>query len=376
MDVIRVLEGGISTTVQDLGRYGYQRYGVPVSGAMDPFALRVANLLVGNPEGDAGLEFTLAGARLEFLADTVAAITGADLDPRLDGRPLPMWRAVAAPAGGVLSFDEARDGVRAYLAVAGGIAVPVVLGSRSTYTRARLGGVEGRRLEGGDRLPWSSQEPADRVECRVFSHEGITGYGHSHPLRVVLGPQQHAFTREGIETFLSSTYTVTPMSDRIGCRLDGPTVGHVGAADIISDGVPWGAVQVTGDGKPIVLLADRGTTGGYTKIATVISADLPALAQATPGDMVSFHSVDVEEAHRALKEQEELINGVRNWPAIVFTTRRYRARVDGRQHEVEGGLGETGDGMPSAGTQSRTLRVILGGKSYTFNVEVEAAEGP
>lgn len=325
MNIIELLDGGLLTTVQDMGRYGYQRYGVPVSGAMDLLALRVANILVGNQEGEAGLEITLVGPRLRFLADTVISITGADLAPHLNDEPVSMWQAVAVPRGGTLSFGSFRDGVRAYLAVAGGIDVPRVLGSRSTFTRSRLGGLEGRALRAGDVLSAIGEGPVTRVEGRRLPREQVPIYGHGHRLRVVLGPQDDAFTEEGVQTFLSSTYTVTPQSDRMGYRFQGPRVQHKGGADIVSDGIPFGGVQVTGDGMPIVLLADRGTTGGYTKIATVISADLASVAQALPGDTVSFQSVSVEEAHQALRQQEDLIQRLRDTPPTAFARRRYRA---------------------------------------------------
>ena len=311
MDVIEAIQGGLLTTVQDLGRYGYQRYGVPVSGALDQFALRVANILVGNQDGDACLEIALAGPRLRFLTDTAIAITGADMAPRLDDEPVPMWQAVPVSQDGNLSFGRLRDGATAYLAVVGGIDVPQALGSRSTFTRSRLGGLEGRALKAGDRLSAVGERPVTRVEGRKLPREHVPTYGHSHTLRIVLGPQDDAFTQEGIQTFLSSTYAVTPQSDRIGYRLQGPRIQHRGGADIVSDGIPFGAVQVTGDGMPIVLLADRGTTGGYTKIATVISVDIANLAQAAAGDTVSFQSVSVEEAHQALKQQEDVIQQLR-----------------------------------------------------------------
>ena len=318
MDVIEVIEGGLFTTVQDLGRYGYQRYGVPVSGAMDLFALRVANVLVGNQEEDAGLEVTLLGPDLVFLTDTIIAITGADLAPRLDEQPLAMWRAVAVPWGSALTFAGIRDGARAYLAVAGGIDVPHVLGSRSTYTRSLLGGVEGRALRPGDRLQNSSNRPVNGAEGRKLPQEQVPTYGHSHTLRVVLGPQEDAFTQEGVDTFLSSAYTVTPQSDRTGYRLQGARIQHKAGADIVSDGTPFGAVQVAGDDMPIVLMADRGTTGGYTKIATVISVDLARMAQAAPGDTVLFRSVSLEEAHQAQRQQETMLQQFREMPPMVL----------------------------------------------------------
>ena len=314
MHVIEVQEGGLFTTVQDLGRYGYQRYGVPVAGAVDPFALRVANVLVGNEEGAAGLEITLAGPKLRFLADAVIAITGGDLAPRLDDGPAAMWQAVAVSREAVLSFGKPRDGLRAYLAVAGGIDLPRVLGSRSTYTRSGLGGLDGRPLRAGDRLAVAGGGPAAQPVGRKLPQEHVPSYGNSHALRVVMGTQDDAFTPEGIRTFLSAEYTATHQSDRVGYRYQGPQIQHKGGADIISDGVPFGAVQVTGDGMPIVLLADRGTTGGYTKIAAVISADLAGVAQASPGNATYFREVTLEEAHQALREQEQVVRDLKDTP--------------------------------------------------------------
>ncbi|MCH7706414.1 MAG: biotin-dependent carboxyltransferase family protein [Chloroflexi bacterium] len=310
MKAIEIVEPGLLATVQDLGRYGYQRYGVPVSGSMDQFALRAANLLVGNDEGAAGLEITLIGPRLRFLANAVIAVAGADLAPMLDGQPLPMWQSHEVSRGSTLSFAGIRDGVRSYLSIAGGIDVPVVLGSRSTFTRARIGGFDGRALAQGDTLSIPEGVSTDLGRTRRMPPSRVPVYGHSHNVRVVLGPQDDAFTPRGMETFLSATYTVTPQSDRVGYRLEGLRIEHVAGADIVSDGIPFGAVQVVGDGMPIILMADRGSTGGYTKIAAVISADLPSLAQAAPGDTVAFQSVTVEEAHRVLREQEQLLREI------------------------------------------------------------------
>ena len=374
MDTIEVLDGGFFTTVQDLGRYGYQRYGVPVAGALDQFALRVGNILVGNQEGDAGLEITLVGPRLRFLADTVIAITGASLDPRLDDGPVAMWQAIVIPQGGTLSFGGVQDGMRAYLTVAGGIDVPQVLGSRSTYTRSRLGGLEGRALEPGDTLATFGEGSATPLEGRKLAREQVPAYEHSHTLRVVLGPQDDAFSQEGLHTFLSATYTVTPQSDRIGYRHQGPQIQHKGGADIVSDGIPFGAVQVTGDGMPILLLADRGTTGGYTKIATIISVDIAAVAQAIPGDTVSFQPVTVEAAHQALRQQEDAIQQLRNTPPALFARRRFRATVNGETHDVVTALEEAIPRPPSLDTEAaaprRVVRATVDGETLTFEVEV------
>ena len=312
MRLVEVIKGGAFSTVQDLGRYGYQRFGVPVSGALDQFALRVGNLLVGNEEGDAGLEATFMGPTLRFHFDATIAITGADLSPVLDGRPIPGWATVSIPAGSTLSFKGPRDGIRSYVCVRGGIDVPTVMGSRSTFTRSQFGGFQGRALATGDMLPVADSDSATLQSAeRSLASRDIPRYGHHHTLHVTMGPQDDAFTPSGMDTFLASEFTVTPMFDRMGNRLEGPVIEHTQGADIVSDGTSRGAVQVPGSGKPIVLLADCGTTGGYTKIATVVSTDLSRMAQAQPEDTVVFRSVSLEEAHRALSEQEAFIASLR-----------------------------------------------------------------
>jgi antagonist of KipI len=369
MDIFEIIEGGFFTTVQDLGRYGYQRYGVPVSGAMDLFALRAANLLMGNSSSAAALEITLTGPRIRLLAETVVAVTGADLQPQLDGRRAPSWHPFVAPQGAILSFDGARDGLRAYLAVAGGIDVPVVLGSRSTFARGNLGGFDGRSVQAGDRVR-AGQGARSRVEGRTFPVGLIPSYGHDHPLRVLPGPQHDAFSREGFATFLSSTFVVTSKSDRVGCRLDGPRVAHRGTADIVSDGIPFGAVQVAGDGLPMILLADRGTTGGYTKVATVISADLPRLAQALPGDRVSFREVSLADAHHALRHQEATLDAVTRAVPVVFRQGHMRVTVGGRACAVDVGLVEQGREYSGERVQS-TTEITHHGRASTVEYEID-----
>ena len=304
-DAIEVLRPGILTTVQDRGRFGYQKFGVPVSGGMDEIALRVANALVGNTQGAAGLEITAMGPQLRFPADTVVALTGAEVDAALDGRPVPWYTSFRIRAGQVLDVRNCLRGLRAYLAVAGGIDVPVLLGSRSTCLVAGFGGLHGRALVAGDVLP--VENPAALLSDLV-DREVPLARRPRHPssvrLRVVLGPQDDAFTDEGRHTFLESVYRVTPEANRMGYRLDGPRVAHSGAPDIISDWIPLGAVQVPGNGRPIILLADRQTTGGYAKIATVIRPDLSLVTQLRPGDAVSFQAVSVGEARAIVREVE------------------------------------------------------------------------
>jgi biotin-dependent carboxylase-like uncharacterized protein len=308
---LEVLDGGLLTTVQDLGRAGYERYGMPVAGAMDTFALRVANRLVGNLPDAAALEITLAGPRLQVTEKCLIAAAGADLGLRVNGWDLPPWMAVFVRRGWVIEFVGRRSGCRAVLAVAGGIDVPPVMGSRSTYLSGGFGGFEGRKLLRADlvsigRVSFHLPERAGRT----FPQRFIPGYSDAPQIRVVLGPQDDYFTAEGIATFLSSEYAVSSASDRMGCRLQGPKIIHKSETGIISDGIPLGAVQVPPDGQPIVMMADRQTTGGYPKIATVIGADMPMLAQCVPGQSaVRFKAISVEEAQAGYRRMMRALEG-------------------------------------------------------------------
>jgi biotin-dependent carboxylase-like uncharacterized protein len=307
---LQVLAGGLLTTVQDLGRYGYQRFGIPVAGAMDPFAIQAANVLVGNDPGEAALEITLTGPTLRATANCLIAITGADFAYCVDGREIPTWMAVFVRQGWVVEFGARKTGCRAYLAVAGGIDVPAVMGSRSTYLAGGFGGLEGRALGAGDLIPTGTPtfHLPDRAGKR-FPRDCIPGYGDAPRVRVILGPQDDYFTPDGMATFLSSAYRVSATSDRMGYRLQGSEVAHAGRADIISDGVPLGAVQVPASGQPLVMMADHQTTGGYPKIATVIRADVPLLAQCVPGaSTVTFSAITVEEAQSCYREMTKTLH--------------------------------------------------------------------
>lgn len=359
---IEVLNPGLLTTLQDLGRYGFQRYGVPPSGAVDPYALRMGNLLLGNEEGEAGLEVTLVGPTLQFEQECWIAITGADLSPRLNDAEAPLWETIPVASGDVLSFQSPRKGMRAYIAVAGGIDVPLVLGSKSTYLRANLGGLEGRALARGDRLNIKTmcarhrRLPQEYVPCYELDH-----------IRVILGPDGGRFTPDGVNAFLSSEYKVLPESDRMGLRLQGPKVEHMRGADIISEPVCTGAIQVPGNGQPIVLLADRQTTGGYTKIATVISADLYRLGQAKPGDKISFQEISLEQAHRLLHETErkflELKQAIED--GKLDHRDRLRFRTPARVYSVE-----------ITREAARKFSVVVEGKMYQVTVMGKKAPPP
>jgi biotin-dependent carboxylase-like uncharacterized protein len=301
--VLEVLEGGLLTTVQDEGRPGLQKLGVPVTGAMDAPALRAANLLVGNPPGAAALECAVTGPRLRVLRTTTLAITGADLQTvleRADMGPwsVPPWTSFLARADSILSFAGRRAGCRAYLAVAGGIDVPEVLGSRSTDLNSGIGGHRGRALRPGDVL----HAPVARGRSGRRWPAPRQSLAPDASVRVLLGPQEDYFTDEAVATFLSADYVLAPSSDRMGCRLEGPVLAHRGPREIVSDGNVLGSIQVPPDGRPIVMLADRGSTGGYPKIATVIGADVARLGQLLPGDRLRFEAVTLGEAIEALRE--------------------------------------------------------------------------
>ncbi|MDK2798469.1 MAG: antagonist of KipI [Clostridiales bacterium] len=334
MNAIRVIKPGILTTVQDLGRKGYQQYGMSVAGAMDSFALQAANLMVGNPREEAGLEITFPGFEAEFLCDCVIAVTGGDLGAKINERYIPRWKSIYVYKGSRIIFGKLGEGCRAYLAIAGGIEVPVIMGSKSTYLRGKIGGYKGRKLAADDILQIGKLNKAQmQMVGKRLPIVDIPKYKQPCKVRVVLGPQQDAFTKKSIQTFLTQPYKVGQESDRMGYRLEGPKLEHIEKADIISDGIPLGAVQVPGHGTPIIMLADRQTTGGYTKIATVVSVDISKLAQLRPGDEIRFEQVDVEEAHKLLKKQEDILNRLQNTTTIP-KIRSYTIIVNGKSYDV------------------------------------------
>ncbi len=370
---LQIIQPGMLTTVQDKGRFGYQRFGMPVAGAMDAFALRAANLLLGNPDSAAGLESTVLGPQIKFLAETRIAITGAAVAPLLDDAPIPMWQSVSVPQDAALTFRRPQDGMRAYLAVAGGIDVPLVMGSRSTYTKAAIGGLDGRPLKAGDTLS-AFQAPPASTRALHMPPDAIPAYGSEQTLRVILGPQHSAFTQRGIDTFLNSTYAVSIYSDRMGYRLDGPAIEHKDGADVISDGTPMGAVQVPGDGKPIVLLADRGTTGGYTKIATIISADLSKIAQAMPGSALKFSAVSIAEAHQALRRQQVLLDAIAQPPPAASIA----VVVNGKVFDILNAHGEplTLPTQSAATAQTQRGAARIGDAQFEFEITIKRLDPP
>jgi len=336
---VTVIKPGMLSTVQDSGRKGYQQYGVTVSGVMDAYAYRMANWLVGNQEGEAALEITLLGPTLEISRDMVVAVTGGDLGPKLNGSPMAQWTGVAVQAGDAISFSGVKSGCRSIIAFSGGIQVQLLMGSRSTYTRGVIGGFKGRALRQGDVLTIGQTITArEKLLGRKGNPHSFLPISSTEPLvvRVVPGPQEEAFTEEGLAAFYTESYQVSTESDRMGCRLTGTAIAHKTGADIISDGIAMGAIQVPGHGCPIVMMADRQTTGGYTKIANVITVDLPKMAQVKPGDHVRFKAVSVEKAQRLLLEEEAMFIELAQNQAVATShqARQFRVMVDGKEYHV------------------------------------------
>ena len=305
---IEVLSPGLQTTIQDLGRFGFGRYGVPPSGALDTYSLRIANRLVDNTEDQACLETTLMGLRLKALTDLCIAVTGAHLRPQINHHPFEMWCSRILQKDQTLSFAGPESGCRAYVAFGGKLKIGSLMGSVSTNLPAGFGGVEGRALQKGDVLHIESPRLNLTAAGRIVSAKCIPDYPANWTLRIAWGPQDTDFTDEARRIFTQSPYTVAPQSDRTGIRLEGDLIERKKdtTESIISEGLIAGAIQVPGDGKPIIILGET-VTGGYRKIATVISADLPLLGQIKPGDEIRFMSVSLDEAQQAILKMEESI---------------------------------------------------------------------
>ncbi len=310
---LRVLQPGIQTTVQDLGRLATQHLGIPVGGAMDVQAHRVANLLVGNPLDAAALECAFGGLALEFIAPAVVALAGRDIRATLDGTPLPAWHACRIDAGRVLTLHA---GCRTTIAIAGGIDVPMVLGSRSTSLRAAFGGWHGRALRKEDLLPVGTPGAlAARMLHWLTAVDRHCGdwtvgppqhppYSEAATARIIPGPELARLTDASRAALFGDTFRITAESDRMGYRIAGPSLSLTSHADMVSSGVTAGTIQLPPGGAPIVLLADRQTTGGYPRLGDVIAVDLPLLAQLLPGDRVSFAAVSLDQAHALLRRRE------------------------------------------------------------------------
>jgi biotin-dependent carboxylase-like uncharacterized protein len=318
---IRIQSPGLLTTVQDTGRFGEYAIGMPPSGAMDTFSYQVGNYLVGNEEGAAGLEVTYFGPQIEFTEDTVIAVTGAEMPPKINGDEAPAWETLAVEAGDVLSFDYLKNGARSYLAIAGGVDVPEFLHSRSTYTLIGLGGHEGRALQEGDELKTGeADDRSSRVGMAVAS-EQIPTFTREAEIRVIIGLASYRLTEESLQTFLNTEWTVTPDADRVGYRYKGgelefvereqPAGAGADQANVVDFGYPVGSIQVPGGVEPIVLLNDAVTGGGYATIGTVISVDRDRLAQTKTNDKTRFRSIELDEALKAREDRRRQMAEIR-----------------------------------------------------------------
>ncbi len=318
---ITVLNSGMLSSIQDLGRHGFQKHGVIVSGAMDSYSLRIGNLIVGNKEEEAGLEITLLGPTLLFENDMLIAITGGDLSPVIEGRSVPLWRPVLVKKGSVLNFGKIKSGCRAYLCVAGGFTIPEMLNSKSTYLRARMGGYKGRALKTGDRIEINSiSHLSEKLIIKLQNNKALDAFtttnwfvdfhkfitfSNEYRIRILAGNHFSMCSTNSQMNFYTGKYTVTPQSDRMGYRINGPEVKLNEKCELLSEAVTFGTIQLPPDGNPIILVADRQTTGGYPKIAQVVSADLSLIAQIKPGEIISFQESTLQEAEYLIIQKEK-----------------------------------------------------------------------
>ena len=310
---LSIVKPGMLTSVQDLGRWGYQASGVPVAGAMDLPALRMGNVMVGNEEGAAALEVTLMGPEITLAGEGCAVFAGAELGFSVNGREIASWTVTVLKDGDVISFKGPKGkGCRGYICFGGGVDVPLVMGSRATYTRAKIGGYEGRALKAGDALKTGEPSPLWRRMDGFTIPAGMKpDYNPDKPLGILVGLQADFFTEEGLKTLFESEYTLSSESDRMGCRFEGPKVQHKEAgADIVSDGIPLGTVQIPGHGLPIAMLADRQTTGGYTKVGVLTPASIQALVQRMPGMKARFERATEESAVGELNAVKETVDKI------------------------------------------------------------------
>ena len=332
--MLRVLQPGLFTTIQDLGRKGFQAFGVPVAGAMDDYSFRVANFLVGNLENTPALELTLAGGCYEFLQDGLISLAGADMLAECAGKKLANWQSHSIKAGQKIEFSFAANGCRAYMAVAGGFKADEVMGSFSTYTRAGFGGFKGRTLQKDDVLEINNARPLRELSLPL---EFRPTFAETAVIRVLQGPQDREFSPEAFKALTSSEYVIEANSDRMGYRLKGEKIQHLNTADIISDALFKGAIQIPGDGQPIIMLADCQTTGGYTKMCFVITADLPVLAQSRPGDKIKFQLVSNEQAVQALQDYSDKLLAARSLLLTQQTanTNEWKLLVNGIEYQIQ-----------------------------------------
>jgi len=377
--IIKIKSPGLLSTIQDLGRYGFQHFGIPESGAMDKFALRVGNSLLGNPENAAGIEITGIGPSVTFLENIEIVITGGNLSPEINGVKVPQWENILISKNDHLTFGDILDGFRSYICIKGGIDCPEILGSKSTYLKGKFGGIEGRFLKENDIIlineDHNSLQPSKKLPTE-YTHPI---YGNHHILRIILGPQNHSFTDNALSTLVESQYKISLDSDRVGYRLEGPVLEHKGKPDILSDGSPPGAIQIPGNGKPTILMADRGTTGGYAKIGTIISTDISQIAQASPNQIVTFQIINQEEASTCRIAQEQIFVDIGNYSTLIKPKKQKIVHITDKRSKLraftKNGLPLTSNSEePQSSEKLFRTTVTTKKTSYTFDLDVREIE--
>jgi biotin-dependent carboxylase-like uncharacterized protein len=334
MQKVIVKDGGPLSTVQDSGRFGYQKFGMPTAGAMDKYSYKIANLLVDNKEDEAVLEYTLKGPKLKFGNDAIIAITGAESIVKVNGEKIKMWQSHYIEKDSILEILPAQKGLRGYVAFKSGFDLPKIMGSKSTYLRGNLGGYEGRKLKNGDILKINKKLSRKNYVFKSLDKKHRPDFSQKK-IRVILGPQDDCFTQNGISKFFNSEFKISTQADRMGYRLEGPEIEHKNGADIISEGIAEGSIKVAGNGKPIIMLADSQTTGGYTKIGTVITTDIDIVSQKRPGDLISFEKLDLKKAQKLLEKRKEIYDNIKNKDYKLSEPKYYNIKIDDKDFDVE-----------------------------------------
>jgi len=327
MGKIKILNKGVLTSIQDLGRRGYQKYGVPICGVMDEYSHKMANVLVSNEIEEATLEVTLFGLKIEFIDKQIISITGGNLQPKINNKLVDMWQTIEVEKGDILTFSGIKSGLRSYIAFSGGLDIEKTMGSKSYYSRADLG----TKIENNQILNIKTNLKSKKLK---LEKKYIPEFENKIECRVVIGPQDDCFSDKAIDIFFGSEYALENDSDRMGFRLMGEQINHKRTADIISDGLSKGAIQIPGSGQPIIMMSDAQTTGGYTKIGYVIKEDLDKLSQLKPGDKIKFKKITIEAAQKEyikyVNKYYEIINDLHTNKNIT----EYKIKVNGKKYQV------------------------------------------
>ncbi|MDC0047149.1 biotin-dependent carboxyltransferase family protein [Chloroflexi bacterium] len=358
---LTILEPGIFSTIQDLGRYEYQKFGVPTSGALDQTAFMLGNLILGNNINNPGIETTLLGPKIKFNSAQWICVTGANSNPMINNQNINMWAPVYVKENSILTFNQPEWGVRSYILFQNTFDLEKTMGSYSANTSLGLGGHKnGLQLNAKDKIKFINNDIKIPPLSNNFDYKKhYIGKDETYSLRVILGPHDDFFNEDSIKTLLNSEYVISPQSNRIGFRLSGPTIKHKSKSDIISEGGALGSIQIPGDGQPIVLLHDRGTTGGYPKIATISSVDIPKLAQSIPGQKITFQKIEIEEAAQIYRSHKVMLDN------IVLPDEDIKIKIDKFENNVQ-----TKSPVKLNGSKSFLIKSKFKNKQFEFNIKL------